>query len=310
MILKSLAGSTPWRGGCWMDDAGQGTAVNAAAIAGVDHSIVGVDDLEAARRSFENLGFTVTPRGRHIEWATANYCIMFGNEYVELLGIVDPTGYTAGLDTILAEQGEGILKLAFRSQDAERTRRYFDERGLAPDPVRELSRELELPEGTVLPEFSLLHPKAPALPGLSGFVCQHRTPELVWQPHWQAHRNTATGVRSYTILADDPSVLAEGWLRIFGARAVRRNGAGLYVETGTSRLDFLPFGQLPSAFEGLEFGNTRSGRILGMTVTVTDLVETAVCLAEAGASCMRTDQGMTVFPESACGVAISFVETR
>lgn len=291
-----------------MADLGQNAAANAAAIAGVDHCIVGVNDLEAARNVYENLGFTITPRGRHIEWATANYCIMFRDDYIELLGILDPAGFTAGLDAILAEQREGILKLAFRSDGAGRTHVFFREKGLAPEPVRHLARELELPEGTVLPEFSLLHPKSAAMPGLSAFVCQHLTPEIVWQKQWLRHRNTATGVRSYAILADEPSMLVEGWARIFGPEAVRWNGAWLSVETGTARLDFLAPAALPDAFDNLEFAAARPGRILGMTVTVADLVETAVCLAEAGAACMRTDRGMTVFPESACGVAISFVQ--
>ena len=291
-----------------MADQADSVAMKTAAIAGVDHSIVGVAGLEAARAAYEALGFTTTPRGRHIGWATANYCIMFERDYVELLGIVEPGGYSAGLDAILDEQGEGLLKLAFRSTDAARTHAFFDGHGLAGDEVRELARELEAPEGTLLPEFRLVHPKPAATPGLASFMCQHLTPDIVWQPQWLRHRNTATGVRSYAILADNPAALAEGWVRIFGADAVRRDGAWLCVETGTARLDFLPWGELPTAFADVEFARPRDGSILGMTVTVTDLVETAVCLAEAEAHCMRTDEGMTVLPESACGLAISFVQ--
>ncbi|MHA1600510.1 MAG: VOC family protein, partial [Alphaproteobacteria bacterium] len=33
-------------------------------ISGIDHVIVGVRDLEAARRAFAHLGFVVSPRGR------------------------------------------------------------------------------------------------------------------------------------------------------------------------------------------------------------------------------------------------------
>lgn len=47
------------------------------ALAGIDHVLVGVHDLEAARRTYRHLGFTVSPRGRHIGWGTANYCVMF-----------------------------------------------------------------------------------------------------------------------------------------------------------------------------------------------------------------------------------------
>ena len=279
-----------------------------AAITGVDHSIIGVADLEAARAAYQAMGFTMTPRGRHIGWSTANYCIMFERDYIELLGIVEPDGYSAGLDAILAEKGEGLLKLALRSKDAARTHEFFKNRSLITEPVKELARKLEAPEGTVLPEFRLVHPKPAATPGLASFVCQHLTPKMVWRPQWYQHRNTATRVRSYAILADDPSALAEGWVRIFGVGAVSRDGAWLSVETGAARLDFLPWDELPAAFSDVEFARPQAGRILGMTISVTDLVETAVCLAEAEAACMRTDEGITVLPESARGLAISFVQ--
>ncbi|MDH5409888.1 MAG: VOC family protein [Alphaproteobacteria bacterium] len=291
-----------------MDDLAESAIDTASAIAGVDHCIVGVSDLEAARAAYEAMGFTMTPRGRHIGWSTANYCIMFERDYIELLGIVEPEGYSAGLDEILASRGEGLLKLAFRSEDAARTHEFFDSRGLIDEPVKELARELEAPGGTVLPEFRLVHPRTEATPGLASFICQHLTPAMVWRPEWCKHRNTAIGVRSYGILADDPSALAEGWVRIFGAGAVRRDGGRLSVETGTARLDFLSREELAAAFCCVEFSNRKDGDILGMKVGVTDLVEVAVCCAEAGVACIRTDEGLTVLPESACGLAISFVQ--
>ena len=149
------------------------------AIAGVDHCIVGVRDLETARVRYAALGFTVTPRGRHIGWATANYCVMFPKEYIELLGVVDSSAYSGGIDRTLAEQGEGLLKLALRSEDADRTHDFFAGHGLVAEPVKELARTLEAPEGTVMPAFRLLHPLTGATPGLAGFICQHLTPALV-----------------------------------------------------------------------------------------------------------------------------------
>ncbi len=53
-----------------------------AAIPGLDHVLVGVGGLGAARRAWTRLGFTLTPRGRHIGWGTANTCIMFPRDYV------------------------------------------------------------------------------------------------------------------------------------------------------------------------------------------------------------------------------------
>ena len=59
------------------------------AITGVDHPVIAVGDMEGARAVYERLGFTIPPRGSHIEWGTGNWCIMFADDYLELRGIVD-----------------------------------------------------------------------------------------------------------------------------------------------------------------------------------------------------------------------------
>src|SRR5262245_49251194 len=67
-------------------------------ITGIDHAIIGVRRLDSAAEVYRKLGFTLSPRGRHYGWGTANYCIMFAQDYIELLGIVDPAGFTNNLD--------------------------------------------------------------------------------------------------------------------------------------------------------------------------------------------------------------------
>ena len=80
-------------------------------LTGIDHVLVGVDDLEVAREGWSRLGFTLSPRGRHIGWGTANYCVMFPGDYVELLGVLDASQFTNNLDRFL-EGGEGLLGVA------------------------------------------------------------------------------------------------------------------------------------------------------------------------------------------------------
>ncbi len=289
-----------------MADAAQPDISGTSAITGVDHSVVGVLDLEAARARYAGLGFTVTPRGRHIGWATANYCIMFLDDYIELLGIVETGAYSAGLDGILAERGEGVLKLALGSADAAATHGFFTAEGLVSQPVAELARELESPEGTVLPEFRLVHPHAGATPGLASFVCQHLTPDLLRRPEWCTHPNTATGIASYAIVADAPAALAAGWARIFGADAVALAGGRLAVETGSARLDFMTLDALADEFGGIDVPARENGTIAGMTVAVADLAAAASCLADSGAACIRTGRALVVPPEDACGVVVAF----
>jgi hypothetical protein len=123
---------------------------------GIDHSLIGVRDLEAAKRTWQSLGFTVTPRGRHIGWGTANYCLMFERGYVELLGILDPKQFTNDLDKFLADR-EGLLGLAFASADARATAGRLSASGLHPEGPKDLKRLLELPEGEQLPAFKLVY---------------------------------------------------------------------------------------------------------------------------------------------------------
>src|SRR5580704_17479064 len=158
-------------------------------IAGIDHIIVGVRDLEAARRNWQRLGFTVTPRGRHIGQGTANYCIMCGRDYLELLGFVKRDEHDHRLETFLAQR-EGAMSVAFApARDAEATRAALATRGLHPSQPRALGRAMDLPEGNVTPRFSLLNLPPAETPAPDCFICDHLTPQLVRRPEWLAHPN-------------------------------------------------------------------------------------------------------------------------
>src|SRR5438477_325246 len=107
--------SVPWparRGAVKLTGEGTPGAIMDNGIAGIDHVIVGVRDLERARMGWSRLGFTLSPRGRHIGQGTANCCIMFESDYVELLGIVDPNDFVQRLDMFLAQR-EGLMAAAF-----------------------------------------------------------------------------------------------------------------------------------------------------------------------------------------------------
>ncbi|HWK44132.1 MAG TPA: VOC family protein [Stellaceae bacterium] len=206
-------------------------------ITGIDHALIGVRDLEAARMAYTRLGFTLSPRGRHIGWGTANYCVMFDEDYLELLGIVDPSQFSNNLDQFLAKR-EGGLGLAYATKDASASAASLADAGLTPGEARDLARQLELPEGTVLPRFKLLFPPASELPGLSSFICQHLTPELLSRPEWLAHANRIVGLQGVTVLVEDAADLVEPYERLFGPNAVNTTDDVLTVHAGRHRLVF------------------------------------------------------------------------
>lgn len=207
-------------------------------ITGIDHALIGVEDLEGARETWARLGFTLSPRGRHIGWGTANYCIMFPDDYIELLGILDASQFTNNLDRFL-EQGEGLLGVAFSCDDAADTARQLREAGIDAADPKDLKRTLESEAGEELPRFQLVHLPEGATPGVSSFVVGHLTPEIVWRPEWLRHPNGAVGIESITLAVDEPTRLLPAYARLFGEDAVAAENLRLTVETGGARLKFL-----------------------------------------------------------------------
>src|SRR3984893_13848589 len=207
-------------------------------IAGIDHVIVGVRDLERARMGWIRLGFMLTPRGRHLGQGTANCSIMFARDYLELLGFVERDDYAHRLEAFLAQR-EGAMSVAFARQgSAEQAAAALATRGLHPSEPRALGRQLEMPEGTVVPRFSLLTLPPEETPALDCFLCGHLTPELVRRPEWLAHPNGVTGLRGIHILAEETASLLPAYDRLFGMHEVTTTDAVASVRAGPYRLLF------------------------------------------------------------------------
>ena len=90
-----------------------------ASLEGLDHVVVMVHDLDAAADRWRALGFTLSPRGTHsAHLGTGNYTIMFGTDYVELLGVLQGTALNAPSRGFLQRRGEGIERAAFTTRNA------------------------------------------------------------------------------------------------------------------------------------------------------------------------------------------------
>jgi catechol 2,3-dioxygenase-like lactoylglutathione lyase family enzyme len=209
------------------------------AIAGIDHVIIAVRDLERARTGWSRLGFTLTPRGRHSGQGTANYCIMFENDFLELLGIVDPGDNVERLAAFLARR-EGARAVAFApAGTAEDTRSALLQRGLHPSELHALGRRMELPEGPSIPRFSLIGLAAEDAPGLpASFVCAHLTPELMRRPEWLVHPNGANGLRGIHVLVEHTAPLLPAYDRLFGIQQVMTTDTVATIHVGRHRIVF------------------------------------------------------------------------
>jgi catechol 2,3-dioxygenase-like lactoylglutathione lyase family enzyme len=278
-------------------------------ISGIDHALVGVADLDGARDAYTRLGFTTTPRGRHIGWGTGNYTIMFADEYIELLGVVDPSQYIHGLDTFL-KTGEGLLNVALATRDAEAAFRWLQQNGIDASPPENLQRLLETDGGDSTLRFKNLYLPPEVTPGLKTFACEHLTRDMVWRPEWLSHPNGATGISAVTVVMPALDGVKDAYARLFGEAAVsgdERRGY-LSVDTGNDALWFTT----PKTFPDRHYDKVLDERLplprlAALTLTVNDPQVSALYLSGQQVAFEREADGtVIVASEEACGVLLEF----
>lgn len=279
-----------------------------AAISGIDHLLIGVTDLDATAQQWRRLGFQLTPRGRHIGWGTGNYCIMFECDYLELLGILDPAQFTNNLDKFL-ETREGLMGVALASDDTAACAQQLQVAGIAASEPRALKRVLEMPEGEVLPEFSLVMLPGKATPALSTFICRHLSPQLVRRPEWLHHANRARGLVSMTVVVDDPAAIAFGWLPIFGEDSIKTANLVTVIDTGNGHIRFTTKDGLAQLYPALDpLPAYPTPWIAAMKIAVADKARCRDHLRFENVLALKTGKGCIVPPEEANGIIIEFVE--
>ena len=277
------------------------------AIAGIDHVLINVLDLESARTRYQRLGFTPTPRGRHPQWGTGNYCLMFDNDYLELIGVVDPAEYAANAaNRGMRRKDEGLAAIALATSDADASKAMMDKAGITAEGPKDLSRLLEGEEGTSEPRFHILHLPADASPALPMFLCRHLSPELVRRPDWTTHRNTARRIRSIAVPMEDVADLAEVYQHLFGAGAVTTTDDIVAVRTGGASILFARPDDLEALYPDLLPDPDQSPFPAVITLEVGDLDRAGRVIADAGFPMARDARAVMVAAEDAAGVALVF----
>lgn len=180
-------------------------------VLGVDHTYLLVHDLDATADLYRRLGFTLSPRGLHSpQKGTANYTIMFQDDYLELLGVVTETEQNTSQRNTLAQYGEGLQAIANRTQSAEAAKPALNAIGIRTGEASAFSRPLPLPGGGEgIASFRTLSFEAEQVPLGHFFLCQHETRDMVWRPELQQHANGAIGLGGIIGISDDPYATAE-----------------------------------------------------------------------------------------------------
>jgi catechol 2,3-dioxygenase-like lactoylglutathione lyase family enzyme len=279
-------------------------------VVGIDHAVVMVDDLDAAADNWKRLGFTVSPRGTHsAKLGSGNYTIMFGDDYIELLGVLTATEHNAPSRAFLAERGGGIERIAFTTTDAVAGAQELRDLGIQAIGPVDFGRPVELPSGGKgEARFSIFEwPREEAPGNLRIFACQHHTRDLVWIPELQLHANTARGLQQVLVTSPQPESEARHMLRLIDAAQYPEPDGGIGVPSGSTRANmvFVTRDALAQQYPGVSLAALPERGGAGLTIAVDDLAAAAQAIGAAG---VKVGDRLVVPPSAANGVLLVFVE--
>jgi catechol 2,3-dioxygenase-like lactoylglutathione lyase family enzyme len=274
-------------------------------IAGIDHAVVGVRDLEQARATFERLGFRTTPLGRHLGRGTGEHCLIFEGDYVELCGIVDPAEGSESLERFLAA-GEGLWALALRTADPHATHAAWQEAGLAPAAVAENGRVVE-PDLELRCRDVMLD--AAATSGVPLFACAPERPERLRRREWLGHPNGARGIASVTVVVEEPAAFVLPMSKVFGATCLTETDDTLAVHSGHSIVLFATPDDLDMLHPEVEASiDAEVPSLAVLSLVVPDLAQTAAVLDRHDVAYRQDASGaIGIAPEYSHGVVLEFV---
>ncbi|WP_341313578.1 VOC family protein [Paraburkholderia sp. IMGN_8] len=286
---------------------------------GIDHPVVSVRNHPEAVEKFIRLGFSPSPISYH-PWGSVLTLMMFENNFIELIGINDPSKFGTGevdgfcygrtLGQFL-ERSEGLGLVALHSKDIEGDFAAVKATGLPVQQRVDFRRKLTKADGT--PDeavVSLGMVMDPELGDASNFLCQQHRPEFIWRKDWQSHPNGAIAVDEVVYVTPDLGLLEARWTKLFGPESTLRIDGHVESNTGCGRLVALTHAQANNRFKsvGMPVSYTDKPHGIALQVRVRDLQSTGLILSENGVAHAETEHGIAVTPESAGNTIIEFVE--
>ncbi len=276
-------------------------------VVGLDHVVITVRDLEASAQAWRRLGFTLSPRGTHsAHMGTGNYTIMFGDDYLELLGVLADTPHNEPTRNFLRER-EGIERAAFTAVDAEAGVEELKSEGIAATGPVDFGRPVDLPGGgSTTARFRTFNWPVNERPGgMRLFACQHLTREAVWIPQLQSHANGAQRIDRVELLSRDPKAAAAQMGRLI-LRTAEANGHGAWrMPSGSTRADFVFLDRpaLAARYPGVPVDALADEGAAALVLRVADL-DAARAAIDPSVPAIATGAALVVPPSHASGLLL------
>ena len=284
---------------------------------GLDHIVHAVRDLDAAADLYRRLGFTVGARNRH-PWGTHNNIVQLPGFFIELLTLAEPDKIGGdGLSKLFAaynrdflERHEGLSLLILESKDSDADVAAFRAAHIAGSDRMRFEREAKRPDGTTVKVgFSLAFANDVAAPEIHFATCQQHYPENFWNPAFQKHANSVSGVAGVVVVADDLDAQRKFFENFADVRAAETEN-GFTIATPRGAIDVLP----PAAFVrrfGVSGPDVSQGaRLAALRFVVADPGLLEGVPQQAGIAGLFAGNATVIGPEDAMGAVLVFEPAR
>jgi catechol 2,3-dioxygenase-like lactoylglutathione lyase family enzyme len=288
----------------------------------LDHTGLVIRDLEAARISYEKLGFrlstrsmhagSVTPGGPVVQWGSGNHCAMFEHGYFELLGLVDPELHSTAKHMIARYEGLHIVAMDCDSTDE--AHRDLQARAISAAAPMRLERDAAFgPEDDQIrrARFSNVYLDGEKYPEARFIIIEHGTRDVLWQPHLLKHPNGAKGLAALYFCPDDlPATLAR-FDRLLGSRS--QHGPAYRYDLARGAFWVLSPEHMRASCPVMD-GPVQ--RVSAACIEVESLSALATFLAQRGIDALRAPtldgsaDALWVHPSNASHAALQFIQSN
>jgi hypothetical protein len=259
------------------------------------------------------MGFQLTPFSPHSgAWkpgepvqklGSGNRCVMFADNYLEILGTENGEEPPQRLAAFLARhQGAHIICFNTETPSAldDRLRRLdIETSGVIP-----LQRDIETPNGVQTARFERVQFAPDDSP--EGYIqaARHLTPEFIYQPRYIAHENGCTSLSEAFVATDDAAGFARKYGRYLGMPPEARDDLFRFRLPLGSTLTVVPTERAVRLFPGSLLPPMPS--IIAVTFRTPDLAAQRRRLSGRKFTLFENHNRISVPAEEASGLVVTF----
>ena len=284
---------------------------------GIDHIVHAVRDLDAAAELYRGFGFTVGARNRH-PWGTHNTIVQFPGCFVELLTVAEPglvpehaPGHFSfgAFNRDFLGRGQGLSMLVLEGRGVADTAE-FEQAGIADGKPFDFEREARRPDNTQIKvAFTLAFARDAAAPDAGFFTCQQHYPENFWNPAFQKHANSVTGIAGVIAVAAEPARHRDFMQSFTGAPAADIDG-GIAIVTPRGTVEVIQPAAFLHRFGVKSPDVSRGPRLAALRFAARDAELLQAAPELAGIAGLYAGNAAVIGAEDAMGAVLVFEQAR